>query len=167
MRIAYAILSFAAPFAFTFGMIMAIGLPEQQDTGKATAVEVDQLKEEPKRFFGKDVKTKGEVKRIFNKRIFTVEEEGISTSEVLVIIPRKTTAALAMDTMEVKSGMSVTVTGRVMPFILTVVEREEGLFEDREEISTEFSKQPYLRAHSVITADRGVELIAPKSEIRH
>lgn len=119
---------------------------ETPTTKEAPAVvKVDDVREEPRRFLGKNVRLTGEVDQIFADRAFELEGTGWAFDDNITVLT-KTPVQLGGQALE--KGDELIVTGVVRLFAVTEVERELG-WDMTTEVETELKERPVLIADTI------------------
>lgn len=114
----------------------------------ATAT-VEQVDEDPMRFYGKRVTISGEVEKIYGTRAFELQGESIWWDEQLLVVTR---SPIAIGKQMLTSDEDVMVSGTVRKLTVAEVERELG-WDLEPEIEVEFSEKPVLLAESIRVYD--------------
>lgn len=140
------------------GSQQAAATPKPQPTA-----EVEEVEEEPGRFYGRTVTLSGEIENVRSNTAFELEgDDWLFDDELLVLT--KSPVRLGGDDLE---NMDVIVTGKIVRMVVADVERELGLDLDPQ-IEMEFEKKPVLIAQSIRAVDevaRWSESEAPEGEI--
>ena len=103
---------------------------------------VDDISNNPSKFYGKTVRVVEDVARVLAPRIFTLDEEtplGMG-KDVMVVAPKGAT---------VREDEDVEVVGVVREFTWTELEKEKFDFDLKREWQTEFKSRPVIYATSV------------------
>lgn len=115
------------------------------------------IAENPQNYYGRTVSSRSEVEEVFNKHLFTLDEDAwFAGPDVLVFVPRPT--------QEAPEDTTVTVIGQVQPFNINRFEQDfewfdRNLFENIEDlIQWEQERRPAIVAQSVRTVN-GRELV--------
>ena len=89
----------------------------QQATAASTNVTIDQIANDPEKWYGKTVTVRAKVDDVFARTLFEVEHEGVLgiDDELLVVAPRSQSVRT--------SGEWITITGVVRRFVKTDIER--------------------------------------------
>lgn len=114
----------------------------------ATAT-VEQVDEDPMRFYGKRVTLSGEVEKIYGARAFELQGENIWWDEQLLVVSR---SPIAIGKQMLTSDEDVMVSGTVKKMTVAEVERELG-WDLEPEIEVEFADKPVLVADSIRVYD--------------
>lgn len=114
----------------------------------ATAT-VEQVDEDPMRFYGKRVTLSGEVEKIYGTRAFELQGESIWWDEQLLVVTR---SPIAIGKQMLTSDEDVMVSGTVKKLTVAEVERELG-WDLEPEIEVEFAEKPVLLADSIRVYD--------------
>jgi hypothetical protein len=103
---------------------------------------VDDISNDPEKFYGKTVRVVEDVARILAPRIFTLDEETplCMGKDVMVVAPKGVT---------VKEDEDVEVVGVVREFAWTELEKEKFDFDLKREWETSFKSRPVIYATSV------------------
>ena len=122
-------------------------------------ISAGKLAKHSKDFYGKQVTVKAEVEDVLGANMFTLDEDALlAGADVLVMVPRGVTAALAHD-------QKVIVTGEVRPYVEKDLDRDFDFFEDGKVIKTktkvDWDTRPVIVATSVRT-ESGTELMASR-----
>ena len=119
------------------------------------AVSADDLAEHPERYYGLRVSVSGSVEDVYNRRLFTVDDDRTWTAsrEVLVLNPRPMDRAMP--------DVEVAITGTLVRFTADEIERRtnDRVSVDRD-LLDRFDRQPVLIAETIRTAS-GVEMVSP------
>jgi hypothetical protein len=117
------------------------------------AVTAGRLAHLPAPYYGRRVRVRAEVERIFSPRVFTLDrDKAFSGPDALVLIPATKTGTVTDNTL-------VTVTGTVRPFRWAELSRDHHWFEFEPRLRRSFEMRPVIVADSVVTAT-GAELLA-------
>lgn len=134
----------------------ACGRDEARDQPQAPAepppgatVTVEQVDEDPMRFYGKRVTLSGEVEKIYGARAFELEGESIWWDEQLLVVTR---SPIAIGKQMLTSDEDVLVSGTVRKLTVAEIERELG-WDLESEIEVEFAEKPVLVADSIRVYD--------------
>lgn len=114
----------------------------------ATAT-VEQVDEDPMRFYGKRVTISGEVEKIYGTRAFELQGESIWWDEQLLVVTR---SPIAIGKQMLTSDEDIMVSGTVRKLTVAEVERELG-WDLEPEIEVEFAEKPVLLAESIRVYD--------------
>ena len=108
----------------------------------AITASVDDVSNNPAKFYGKTVRVTEDVARVLAPRIFTLDEESPlgRGKDVMVVSPSGVT---------VKEDQDVQVTGEVREFVWTELEKERFDFDLKREWQLEFKSRPVIYATSV------------------
>jgi hypothetical protein len=114
--------------------------------GDPMKASVDDISNDPKKYYGKTVRVVEDVARILAPRIFTLDEEtplGMG-KDVMVVAPKGVT---------VREDQDVEVVGVVREFTWTELEKEKFDFDLKREWETSFKARPVIYATSVRPAN--------------
>ena len=146
---------------FLVGLAFAVSMPvmQAQTSNRQIAprvVTADELAEHPDRYYGLRVSMTGSVEDVYNRNLFTVDDDRTWTAsrEVLVLNPRPIDRALA-DT-------ELMITGTLVRLTREEIQRrtdDRRVTLDRD-LLERFNQRPVLIAESIRTAS-GVALMAP------
>jgi hypothetical protein len=114
----------------------------------ATAT-VEQVDEDPMRFYGKRVTLGGEVEKIYGARAFELQGENIWWDEQILVVTR---SPVAIGKQMLTSDEDVLVSGTIRKLTVAEVERELG-WDLEPEIEVEFAEKPVLVADSIRVYD--------------
>ena len=111
----------------------------------ALAPEVDDIAENPSKYYNKRLALTGEIQNIKNPKIFTLDEDDLLGEQDLLVL--NNTPAMA-----VNNGQTVAVTGVVRPLRIAELERDYKLTWDeglKKQLELEYSEKPVLIADTV------------------
>jgi hypothetical protein len=101
----------------------------------------------PALYYGKVVTVKGEVERMVNNNLFTLDEDRLGAGpDVLVVVPQKGAAPVADD-------WDVVVSGTLKPFVWAELKRDYDWFDADASLVAEFESRPVIVADSVRRAE--------------
>jgi hypothetical protein len=135
-------------FAFVAGVsVVAIGQQPQAlppVPADAVTASVDDISNNPDKWYGKAVRVSEDVARVLAPRIFTLDEENPIKpgKDVMVVSPAGVT---------VREDEDVEVVGTVREFAWTELEKERFDFDLKREWQVEFKSRPVIYATSVKT----------------
>ncbi len=112
---------------------------------KPDTVKVDELRESPSRFYGKQVQVSGKVESILTDRAFELEGAGWAFKDNISVF---TKTPILMGSTALAKGDEVIVNGVVHPFVVADVERELG-WDLTPETEIRLKERPVLIADSI------------------
>lgn len=120
----------------------AVGCDRDENQGTA---EVEDVKEEPARFYGETVTLSGEVDQVLGPRAFEMEGDDLFFDEQIVVLTR---SPVRLGGEAVADDDELAVTGTVRPFTTTEIERELG-WDLEPEYEVEFDQRPVIIAEEI------------------
>lgn len=118
---------------------------EAPKKGPQTDATIDQVKERPADFYGKEITVAGKVDKLINERTFELEGTGWAFNDNITVLT-KSPAQLA--TAAVAGKQELVVTGTVRPFVVADVERELG-WDLAPEVEVRLKERPVLLAERI------------------
>jgi hypothetical protein len=118
--------------------------------------EVDDIEDEPRRFYGRVVTLAGEIESVRSNSVFELEGDDWLFPDELLVVTKSPVRLGANDELD---DMDVIVTGKIVPMVVAEVERELG-WDLEPQIEAEFENKPVLIATSI----RAVEDVARWTE---
>lgn len=131
-----------------FCALLAAGLLaacNRQETPPEATTTVEQVEEEPFRFYGQEVTLYGEVDEVHSERAFELKGMDVWWDDKILVLTR---SPVVMGVETLTDDAEVLVTGTVRRMVAAEVERELG-WDLEQEIEAEFVDQPVLIASSV------------------
>jgi hypothetical protein len=114
-------------------------------TTEPIAVTMSELQDNPENYYGKTVKVEGELHRIFNNRVFTIEDDGFfRDKDVLVINQSGSCNAIEACDDSFEPGKDILVTGLVVPYERGKLECAYGPLDLESREGHSFTKNPVL-----------------------
>lgn len=119
--------------------------PEKTPAATPPATDVDAIKEQPSRFFGKTVRVTGEIDQMHNERAFQLDGTGWAFDDNITVLTR---TPVRVGGLALAPGDEVIVEGTVRPFVVADVEKDLG-WDIGSDVEVRLSKRPVLVASSV------------------
>lgn len=115
----------------------------------ALAPDPAEIQANPRRFYGQQIAVEGEIEEIFGASAFTLDEEGLGTSNLLVLNWKAPTQTI-------REGQRVVVTGQVRPFVRTELERDYEFSWDaglQRQLERDYSQKPAILADGIYSVN--------------
>lgn len=121
--------------------------PAGEEPGAASpqVATVDEVKEEPGRFYGQQVRLTGEVDELFSDRAFELEGTGWAFDDNITVLTRSGVQFVGGG---LERGDELIVSGTVRPMVVTEIEQELG-WDLSPELEVRLKERPVLVAESI------------------
>lgn len=131
--------------------------PVAMDTDQPGRASVDQVKEKPAAYYGREVRVAGEVDEIHNERAFELEGTGWAFDDDITVL---TKTPVAFNSGAIVGDDQLIVRGTVRRLVVAEIERELG-WDLRPELEVTLRDRPVLIADSVYNVETAQVWTAP------